>query len=378
MVGIIQEQHPDRCRLFMQWKQMGWPILVDAQNLLDLSVVPVTIFIDEHGIVRGQPKSRESRREALEKFLAAEYEAPEAPTPPAPDLDALKKRAAEGGALERRTFGEALVLWGGAGRIDEAIEAFQAAVSADPDDGRAHFRLGVARRMRYDSDSGTPEDFALAVEHWGRALSIDPNQYIWRRRIQQYGPRLAKPYPFYDWVETARLEIAARGETPVTLRIEPGGAELTQPSKSFTELPDVAGEQPDGEGRIQRDPGELMRIAGQSVPAKIGPGESSRIHLEFRPNPEKKAHWNNESRGLLVWVDVPDGWQVDRQRIELDNPSDATSDEARRIEFEVKAPESSTDAMLQAYALYYVCEGANGQCLYRRQDFSIRVPVEPN
>ena len=26
MVGIIQEQHPDRARLFMQWKEMGWPI----------------------------------------------------------------------------------------------------------------------------------------------------------------------------------------------------------------------------------------------------------------------------------------------------------------------------------------------------------------
>ena len=30
MVGIIQEQHPDRARLFMQWKEMGWPILIDS------------------------------------------------------------------------------------------------------------------------------------------------------------------------------------------------------------------------------------------------------------------------------------------------------------------------------------------------------------
>ena len=35
MVGIIQEQHPDRARLFMQWKGMGWPILVDSLNLLN-------------------------------------------------------------------------------------------------------------------------------------------------------------------------------------------------------------------------------------------------------------------------------------------------------------------------------------------------------
>ena len=43
--------------------------------------------------------------------------------------------------------------------------------------------------------------------------------------MQQYGPRLDKPYPFYDWVETAREEIRARGETPSPLRVEPAGAE---------------------------------------------------------------------------------------------------------------------------------------------------------
>ena len=45
MVGIIQEQHPDRCRLFMQWKQMDWPILVDSLDLLGVSGVPLTVAI---------------------------------------------------------------------------------------------------------------------------------------------------------------------------------------------------------------------------------------------------------------------------------------------------------------------------------------------
>ena len=26
LVGLIQEQHPERCALFMQWKQMDFPI----------------------------------------------------------------------------------------------------------------------------------------------------------------------------------------------------------------------------------------------------------------------------------------------------------------------------------------------------------------
>ena len=51
MVGIIQEQHPDRCRLFMQWKEMDWPIMVDALNLLEVKAVPLTFLIDEHGMI---------------------------------------------------------------------------------------------------------------------------------------------------------------------------------------------------------------------------------------------------------------------------------------------------------------------------------------
>ena len=45
MVGIIQEQHPDRARLFMQWKQMRWPIMIDALNELEVAVVPITMLL---------------------------------------------------------------------------------------------------------------------------------------------------------------------------------------------------------------------------------------------------------------------------------------------------------------------------------------------
>ena len=67
---------------------------------------------------------------------------------------------------------------------------------------RLHFRLGVAYRKWFDEKKDIAF-FDQAVEQWGKALAMQPNQYIWRRRIQQYGPRLIKPYPFYDWVEAA-------------------------------------------------------------------------------------------------------------------------------------------------------------------------------
>ena len=99
-----------------------------------------------------------------------------------------------------RAYASALGLWGEGSEIDQAIVAYPRAVQIEPEDGPTHFHLGVTYRKRYDSDHRQLEDFRKAVEHWDQALDIDPNQYIWRRRIQQYGPRLDKPYSFYDWV----------------------------------------------------------------------------------------------------------------------------------------------------------------------------------
>ena len=77
MVGIIQEQHPDRARLFMQWKQMGWPVLVDSLDLLDVEVVPLTLALDEHGIIR-HARLRLSDAGSIEKeFTDRRYEGSE-------------------------------------------------------------------------------------------------------------------------------------------------------------------------------------------------------------------------------------------------------------------------------------------------------------
>lgn len=67
LVGVIQEQHPDRCKLFMQWKQMDWPVLVDPLNLLEVGVVPLALLVDENGIVR--EVLRDPRRD-FEKLTA--------------------------------------------------------------------------------------------------------------------------------------------------------------------------------------------------------------------------------------------------------------------------------------------------------------------
>lgn len=195
----------------MQWKRMDWPILVDALNVYAVSAVPITYAIDEAGIV----KLVNPNPEDLDAFLAAPAAAPgtrrEATRP---DLGKLRAETHSRSAAAWRLYADALFLWGGDARASDTIAAYERALALDPSHGATLFRLGVALRRRHDTATRRPGDFQGAARRWAAALDSDPNQYVWRRRIQQFGPRLDKPYPFYDWVEEARAAIRARGELP--------------------------------------------------------------------------------------------------------------------------------------------------------------------
>jgi hypothetical protein len=164
----------------------------------------------------------------------------------------------------------------------------------------------------------------MAVEEWQAALDTDPNQYIWRRRIEQYGPQLDKPYPFYDWVETARREITARGETPVPLQVEPWGSEFASPVERF-EVTQASVKEPDPLGRILRDEGQLITVEVTVVPPEVAPGGSTRVHVVFRPNPGTMAHWNNEVDDLRLWINAEQGWQANSHLFALPNPPQTIS-----------------------------------------------------
>lgn len=375
MLGLIQEQHPDRCRLFMQWKQMEWPILVDSLDLLEIGVVPLTIAIDEHGIVRHVGLSTAQAKDIEELFLDKTYpaiSAEKAKGRVGTGLEDLAAAARDGDATDWQDYAGALYL---AGRTTSAIQAFEQSLRKDPDDGWSHFRLAVALRTRYDSEQAEAADFQAASESWSQALEIDPNNYIWRRRIQQYGPRLTKPYPFYDWVAEARADLTARGEAPWPLRVEPSQSELARPQRSFEPITGDL-EEPDELGRITRDAGRLIQVESAVVPYRVKAGEAIRVHLALRPRQEVQAHWNNEVDDLEVWIQEPDGWSLGSRLLSVANPAETLSTEVRRIEVELKASEAASGRRgneLKAYALYYVCEDVTGTCLYRRQD--IRIPL---
>jgi hypothetical protein len=229
--------------------------------------------------------------------------------------------------------------------------------------------------MRYDSPLRRPEDFQAALDEWSAALTLDPNQYIWRRRIEQYGPRLEKPYSFYDWVQEARAAIRARGETPVALAAEPTGAEIAAPLRALEPSPPAA--EPDPGGQILRDRGELIRIETAVVPHRVDAGSPVRVHLVFRPLVSRHAHWNNESTPPRIWLRLPAGWVAEQQMLELPQPLTATSEEVREASTELRVPAGAAAGPvdLTGYALYNVCEGVTGTCLFRRQDVRVRLQV---
>ncbi len=394
VVGVVQEQHPGRARLYAQWREIGWPILVDSLNVLDLSLVPVPVALDASGIVRHV--NIRPNRFAM-KFMEMDY--PATPLPPdynlmqpqnAGDLRDAAEQAASASAW--RTLGDALFLAAGpakgggnaaVSKLSEAIEAYEKALAIDPADGRAHFRLGVALRRRSEMRGRRAGDAQAAVEQWGLALSNNPNQYIWRRRIQQYGPRLDKPYAFYTWVDEARREIIARGETPVALRIEPSGSEIAAPQRKHSKgegQTSAANQVVDAsEERIGRDAQAFVKIEPVVTPARVKPGKRVRVRVVLRLNERSRPYWNNESKDVVVRVVLPKGFALGEGSLRYPNPSAAESQEDRAIEFELAVPEDAASGAVNipAYALYYVCENKGGKCRYLRGDFTVALTVDP-
>ena len=192
VLGVIQEQHADRCRLFAQWQGFDWPILHDPINQLAARAVPMFVAIDEAGDVVDTSLSTSK----LEEFLRR----PPAKAPLGQEVtvneetESLDRQARRSGtARDWMAAGDARLLWGDFGKETAAIDRYAKSVEADPNFAPGWFRLGVAYRARYDSPQSRSSDFASAAAAWDRALEIDPNHYIYRRRIQQYGPRLSNP-----------------------------------------------------------------------------------------------------------------------------------------------------------------------------------------
>lgn len=366
MLGLIQEQHPARCRLFLDWKGIDWPILVDSLNRTGVWAVPLTWSIDEHGVLRS---TNPDPKWILGEFLEKDW--------PEPSVE--DRLAAQEDPRGRPSSIEALYL---AGRYGRAIEAAEKEL-AEREDAATFFLLGCAHRARYDSPSRVAGDFQSAVRAWTRASALAPRNYIYRRRIQQYGPRLAKPYPFYDWISEARRAIVESGRVPPALLAEPEGSELAAPMRAFQGASTIA-EEPDPNGEIDLDSMQLLGFDSVLAPSPVHAGEAFRAYLRLTPSKTLAAYFDDEAGPLVVWLDPPGGMETPSRRVRYEPDSKTAKEKAdgrsmRSIEVEVRTSRDLKPGkhVLKGYALGHVCEDANGVCRYVRKNFSVEVDVLP-
>ncbi|MGB0578130.1 MAG: TlpA family protein disulfide reductase [Limisphaerales bacterium] len=353
VIGIIQEQHPQRAKLFMQWKQMDWPLLTDSLNLLGVTAVPITLLVDEHGIVR---KTRAKPRD-LEAFLKTDYQNDAKANP----IEAGWITDSDRRFLRARTPAE----------LTPIIAGYQTAERAE-----LFFRLGAIHRARFDSATAKPNDFTQAISHWQGALDRNPNQYIWRRRIQQFGPRLTKPYPFYDWVPQARKDIRARGETPARLIVEPRGSEIARPIRRFTQENAVEVKHPDPTGKLDREARGAIQVETVMVPPVAKPGSSVRVHLVMKPK-AAIGKWNNEAEPLIAFPsDLPEGWKINRKHYQTPMSPKAESTETRIAEFELSIPRNAKGKQRAKFTSYfYLRYSDTGVCQFLAQDIEVDIEV---
>lgn len=332
VAGIVQEQHPDRAALYMQWQKMNWPVLADPFNDLGISVVPITLLIDQYGIIRYRnPKAKD-----LQRFLDTDYS------------DEAKIQTVE--------------------LLPKEISLLEKALDQEPENAIAHFRLGVAYRMRFDSENRQENDFAKAMSHWEKALKLNPNQYIWRRRIQQYGPRLDKPYSFYDWVTNARKAIIERGEKPFSLVAEPSGAEFAIPARPGKDEA-LLEKHPDPDGKVTRDGKNLVTSSTVTVASTNRSKSAVRVHLTLRP--ATATSWTNDAGNVSFYLDPDQTVKIQDLKIPA-LPKKDSSEETRVIEFEIH-PEKGRGLpkSLSGSVFYYVCTKTDDTCQFLRQDLEI-------
>lgn len=355
---------------------MDFPVLHDAMTKTGIKVVPVFVAIDEYGIVRS---TRPNLQKLEDEFINKSFDKPEIQVPMLDKANVTpqhrKSELQSGESVEALiNLGDAMLLCDRDPDFAEVISHYQSAAKIDPKRADVLFRLGVTYRMRYDSEKRRQHDFANASEYWTQALALDPNHYIWRRRIEQYGPRMSKPYPFYSWIEQARQEITKRGEKPTELAVEPKGAELASPAREF----EISTEQtnPDPDAKIILDTEKLIEPSIAVVPARATAGGTVRVHVSLRPN--DTAKWNNEAGKTQLWINASDQYKLSDQLIEFEQPQTTESHEARGVEFELAMPADANESVtVTGFVLYYVCEDTNGQCLFRRQDLKFQIPIIP-
>lgn len=381
VVGVIQEQHAERCALFLQWKGIDWPILVDSTNRVGIWAVPLVWAIDASGVLRSK---RPKPDWVLEDFLKEAWPEPEAPARPVATT-ALEE------AYDAGRFGDCIR--GARAQLKDA--KLETATRA-----RLLFLLGCAHRARHDSAAARSEDFQDAIDAWTQASRLAPRNYIYRRRIQQYGPRLGKPYPFYDWVERAQRDLRARGIAPHPLRARIEGSEIAQPLRRGA--PDspalaavaAAGATREDDASVPLDDGDLIRADVVCAPAPVAAGGTCRVYVRVHPSDAKGVSFDDEAGAPRAYLELPKGFEMRSALLpnmlvpKALRPKSSAKEAAARarmprsLECEVRIESSIAPGPyeVRGFVVANVCEDASGgTCRAVRRSFraELRVSAAP-
>jgi hypothetical protein len=365
--------------LYLQWKQFHFPVLVDALNALPYRVMPVPMGIDQNGIVR-KPHMELSD---LESFLDTSYpdrNIPDTYNIADPwDVASLREKARRSGDPEDwRKLGDVLFYRNDPQHLKESVNAYRRAIELGPEDGSLHFRLGVVLRRMYERGISREGTAQKAVKHWERALQINPKQYIWRRWLQQYGPRSDQPYNFYSWIDKARTQIRQRGEEPISLEVEPPRANVASQKDNVGIEEADAIPDPDPEGDIMRDRAPLVEVSPLATPVRVRPGSEVRVRVTCALRSKRTPYWNNEATPLTLSVDLPDGVTLVEGRFRYPNERQPETRGDRLLEFTISISDTIGEGKVKipGYVLYNVCEKKTGICRYLRQDLSVSFVVD--
>lgn len=374
IVGIVEEQHPDRARLFAQWKGITGPLLQDPVNYVHVSELPVVVAVDENGIVR----ARDCDLETVEKkFIKRKYSGKPAFIPPnteePPNTRVTRRLADEArGASACVEHGEALLLAGEPAQVEEAIKVYAQALEYDKENARAEFGLGTAYLMQFEGEKRQAGDFQRAIDAWTRAVSLAPGNHVFRARLQQYGPKVAKQPAPYGWIEAARKDIRTRGDVPIALAVEPNGAETGRKMSPSDDDKRPAG---DPKGKVARDKKGLISIEETVVRStEKSHDRIHEIHLIFRPSVESGGQWGGESEALRVWVKGSKSVKVSPEVLEWSKTKEAANSDVRTLNFTAtREGKSRKPVTIKGYALCHVREGQEGKSQFLRQDFQIKI-----
>ena len=225
------------------------------------------------------------------------------------------------------------------------------------------FQAGVLARWLYDH-GGSSDDFQIAVDLWSQALDERPGQYIWRRRIQQYGPRLDKPYPFYNWVQEARKDLQAAGKTPHSLQVEPSGSEVAQPSRRGKE----GGQPPrfpDAKDKLPNN-SNFLEVTVTTIP-HTDDNKKGRLHLLLTPS--KEGHWSSDAQEVELWYRPKEGAPIFLTNEITPLPANLeTSSLPRVLEGDFSLPKNPSGDLVLFYSL---CETENAVCRFLKTEWPI-------